>query len=106
MWDHGTEDGSLCVDATTDESWSSSLAISDVSGLLAQKDNIPLVVFNNCLLGSELVVTQMVGSTDVIVVSESESYPSGTTYGYKKFFSTITADMTAEEMAEVLIQNV
>ncbi len=106
MWDHGTEDGSLCVDATTDESWSSSLAISEVSELLAQKDNIPLVVFNNCLLGSELVVTQMVGSTDVIVVSESESYPSGTTYGYKKFFSTITADMTAEEMAEVLIQNV
>ena len=106
MWDHGTEDGSLCVDATTDESWSSSLAISEVSELLAQKDNIPLVVFNNCLLGSELVVTQMVGSTDVIVVSESESYPSGTTYGYKKFFSTITADMTAGEMAEVLIQNV
>ena len=106
MWDHGMEDGSLCVDGTTDADWGTSLSISEVSAFLAEKGNIPLVIFNNCLLGSELVATQMTGSTDVIVVSEAESHPQNSTYAYKDFFSTITADMTAEEMAKVLVQNV
>ena len=105
MWDHGAEDGTLCVDGTTDADWGTSLTVSDVSSVLKDK-GVSLVIFNNCLLGSELTVTQMAGSTDVIVASEAESYPSGATYGYKKFFSTITADMTAQEMAEILVQNV
>ena len=48
----------------------------------------------------------MNGSTEVIVVSEAESYPQGATFAYKEFFSTITSDMTAQEMAEVLVRNV
>ena len=106
MWDHGTEDGSLCVDGTTDADWGTSLSISELSAFLSEKGNIPLVIFNNCLLGSEIVATQMTGSTEVIVVSEAESHPQNSTYAYKDFFSTITADMTAEEMAKVLVQNV
>ena len=106
MWDHGVENGSLCVDGTTDADWETSLSVSEVSALLEEKGNVPIVIFNNCLLGSENVATQMTGSTEVIVVSEAESYPQGMTFAYKNFFSTITADMSAQEMAKILVQNV
>ena len=104
VWDHGRENGSLCFDITTDPD-GACFMISELSDLLKKKGNIPLVVLNNCMLGSELVVTQMAGSTDVIVVSEPLSYGMST-YNYNAFFNTITVDMTAQEMAAIMVRNV
>ena len=106
MWDHGAENGWLCFDDTPapGSNEGTNLAISDVADVLKDKDNIPIVIFNNCLLGSELVVTQMTGATDVIVISEPVSF-AASTYDYKDFFETITADMTPQEMAEIMVRN-
>ena len=105
LWDHGGEDATLCYDLTTDADWGAFITISEVSGLLKEKGNIPVVIFNACLLGSEITATQMTGSTDVIVVSEPTSYAQST-YNYNVFFNTVTADMTPQEIAAVMVQNV
>ena len=105
VWDHGRENTTLCFDLTTDPDGEAHFTVSELSDLLKEKGNIPLVILNNCMLGSELVVTQMAGSTDVIVVSEPLSYGMST-YNYSAFFNTITVDMTAQEMAAIMVQNV
>ena len=106
LWDHGEEDGELCWDLTTDPNWNACFKVSDVSDLLKEKGNIPIVIFNNCLLASEIVATQMAGSTEVIVASEPVAMGGETTYNYHAFFNTITAGMTPQEMAEILVRNV
>ena len=106
LWDHGEEFATLCYDFTTDPDLNACLTVSDVSGVVKKNGNIPLVIFNCCLNASDIATTQMAGSTDVMVAPESPSISSGTTYAYWPFFSTITADMTAREMAEVLVRNV
>ncbi|MBP5410720.1 MAG: hypothetical protein J6Y26_02290, partial [Lachnospiraceae bacterium] len=105
VWDHGRENTTLCFDITTYPDREACFTVSELSDLLKEKGNIPLVILNNCMLGSELVVTQMAGSTDVIVVSEPLSYGMST-YNYNAFFNTITVDMTAQEMAAIMVQNV
>ena len=105
VWDHGRENTTLCFDLTTDPDGEAHFTVSELSDLLKEKGNFPLVILNNCMLGSELVVTQMAGSTDVIVVSEPLSYGMST-YNYNAFFNTITVDMTAQEMAAIMVQNV
>ncbi len=106
LWDHGEEFATLCYDFTTDPDLNACLTVSDVSEVVKTNGNIPLVIFNSCLNASDIATTQMAGSTDVMVAPESPSMSSGTTYAYRPFFSTITADMTAREMAEVLVRNV
>ena len=105
LWDHGEEDGELCWDLTTDPNWNACFKVSEVSDLLNEKGNIPIVIFNNCLLASEIVATQLAGSTEVIVASEPVSMGEST-YNYHAFFNTITADMTPQEMAEIMVRNV
>ena len=106
LWDHGREDAEFCWDLTTDPDWGACIRVSEVSDLLKKKGNIPIVIFNACLFSSELVVTQMAGSTDVIVVSEPTSYGETITYNYNMFFRTITPDMTPQEMAAIMVRNV
>ena len=106
LWDHGEEFATLCYDFTTDPDLNACLTVSDVSEVVKKNGIIPLVIFNSCLNASDIATTQMAGSTDVMVAPESPSMSSGTTYAYRPFFSTITADMTAREMAEVLVRNV
>ena len=106
LWDHGEEFATLCYDFTTDPDLNACLTVSDVSEVVKKNGNIPLVIFNSCLNASDIATTQMAGTTDVMVAPESPSMSSGTTYAYRPFFSTITADMTAREMAEVLVRNV
>ena len=105
LWDHGEEDGELCWDLTTDPNWNACFKVSEVSDLLNEKGNIPIVIFNNCLLASEIVATQLAGSTEVIVASEPVSMGEST-YNYHAFFNTITAGMTPQEMAEIMVRNV
>ena len=105
LWDHGGEDATCCFDLTTDPDWGSGLSVSGVSAFLKNKDNIPLVIFHDCLIGSELSMTQMAGSTEIVVASEQLSY-SEATFNYNAFFTAITADMTAKDMARTLVQNV
>lgn len=105
VWDHGRENTTLCFDITTYPDREACFTVSELSDLLKEKGTFPLVILNNCMLGSELVVTQMAGSTDVIVVSEPLSYGMST-YNYNAFFNTITVDMTAQEMAAIMVQNV
>ena len=105
LWDHGAEDATLCYDLTTDPDWDACITVSEVAGLLKEKGNIPIVIFNACLLGSELVATQMAGSTDVIVVSEPSSYGMST-FNSNMFFQTISPDMTPQEMAAIMVRNV
>ena len=98
MWDHGAQYGGLCVDYTSGRE----MTMSALADTLSAYDNIPLVIFNNCLLGTEICVTAMEGVTDVIVVSEPISWGPNTTYNYLDFFSTITADMSAVEMGTTM----
>ena len=105
LWDHGGENGDLCWDLTTDGDWDACFTIPEVSALLKEKGNIPIVIFNACLLGSELTATQLAGSTDAIVVSEPSSYGQST-FNYNMFFRTITPDMTPQEMAAIMVRNV
>ena len=106
LWDHGVEDGTFCYDFTTDPNQGAYLSAAEVSGLLKEKGNIPLVIYNSCLTASEIVSTQMAGSTEVIAAPEAPSISTGATYVYRDFFGTITADMTAREMASVLVRSV
>ena len=112
MWDHGSADGTLCIDETPDENpGMTTLDISDVANVLKNEQtkedgiDVPIVIFNNCLLGSDIVVSQMTGATDVIVVSEPVSFVAST-FSYKEFFDTITVDMTPQEMAQLMVRNV
>jgi len=107
LWNHGRENGSFCFDVTTNPGGNASyFTVSEVAGLLKEKGNIPIVIYNACLFASELAVTQMAGSTEVIVVSEPYSYGGSTTYNYPVFFHTITSDMTPREMAAIMVGNV
>ena len=105
MWDHGSEDATLCTDETPDPDNFTLLKISDVADVVKENGKIPLVMFNNCLLGSEVVATQMAGTTEVIVNSEPPAFAQAT-FSYKFFFDTITADMTPGEIADVMVRNV
>ena len=106
LWNHGSEDATLCFDLTTDPNWGACISIREVADLLKENDtSIPLVLFYDCLLGSELTVTQMAGATEVIVVSEPPGY-TRSTFAINYFFNTITADMTAQEMAQLMVRNV
>ena len=106
LWDHGSEDATLCFDLTTDPDWGACISIKEVADLLKKNDaNIPLVFFYDCLLGSELTATQMAGATEAIVVSEPPGYTQST-FAINYFFNTITADMTAQEMAQLMVRNV
>ena len=105
LWDHGGENASLCWDYTTDPNKNAFITVSEVAGLLKEKGNIPIVIFNNCLLASEIAATQLSGSTDVVVLSEPTSF-SRSTFNYNMFFHTITPDMTPREMAAIMVKNV
>ena len=105
MWDHGSEDATLCTDETPDPDNFTLLKISEVADIVKEKGNIPLIIFNNCLLGSEVVATQMAGSTEVIVNSEPPSFAQAT-YSYRIFFDTVTVDMTPKEIADIMVRNV
>ena len=105
-WDHGEEFATFCYDFTTDPELNAFLTVSDVSKVVKENGDIPLVIFNSCMIASDIAATQMAGSTDVMVAPQSPSMSNGSTYAYQSFFSTITADMTAQEIAETLVRNV
>lgn len=106
LWDHGEEFATLCYDFTTDPDLNAYLTVSDVSEVVKENGEIPLVIFNSCLNASDIAITQMAGIAEVMVAPESPSMSNAATYAYLPFFNTITADMTAREMAEVMVQNV
>ena len=81
MKDHGTSLGWN----TSDETSNSMLSITEISDLLKKEkyDDLSVVAFAQCLMGSDVVITEMENSVDYVVASEAIGYTPNQLMMYK-----------------------
>ena len=101
MKDHGTSLGWN----SSDETSGSMMSITEISDLLKQEkyDALSVIAFDQCLMGSDVVITEMENAVDYVVASESVGYTPNQLMMYKVLFNSLETDMTAEELAQKMV---
>ncbi len=101
MKDHGT---SLGYNSSDEES-GSMMNITEISDLLCQEkyDDLSVVAFDQCLMGSDVVITEMEHAVEYTVASESVGYTPNQLMMYKVLFNSLESDMTSLELAEKMV---
>ncbi|MBR2508921.1 MAG: pre-peptidase C-terminal domain-containing protein, partial [Lentisphaeria bacterium] len=101
MKDHGTSLGWN----SSDETSNSMLSITEISDLLKQDkyDDLSVVAFDQCLMGSDVVITEMEKAVEYTVASEAVGYTPNQLMMYKVLFNSLETDMTPEELAEKMV---
>ena len=101
MKDHGTSLGWN----SSDETSGSMMSITEISDLLKQEkyDDISVVAFDQCLMGSDVVITEMENAVDYVVASEAIGYTPNQLMMYKVLFNSLESDMTPQELAEKMV---
>ncbi|MBP1583212.1 MAG: hypothetical protein J6866_04585, partial [Victivallales bacterium] len=97
--DHGSGLGFCCQD----EESGNILSIDGIANLLKNYDDIPVVVMDSCLMGSDLVVTTMSGVSDYLVASEAISYWYGAVLDFGEMYYNLTSDMTPGQIADLFV---
>ena len=103
MKDHGTSLGFNSKDET-DESL---MSINDIADLLkkAKYEDLSLVAFDQCQMGSDVVITAMEGVVDYVVASEATGYTPNQLVQYGVLFKSLTANMTTQELAQKIVSS-
>ena len=101
MKDHGTSLGWN----SSDETSGSMMSITEISDLLKldKYDDLSVVAFDQCLMGSDVVITEMENAVEYVVASEAVGYTPNQLMMYKVLFNNLETDMTAEELAEKMV---
>ena len=99
--DHGTSLGYNCED---DES-GSIMAIKDIAELLKSDkyQDLSVVAFDQCLMGSDVVVTTMEGTVDYVVASEAVGYTPNWLVMYKVLLNSFETEMTPQEVSQKIL---
>jgi len=102
MKDHGTSLGFN----SSDETSGSIMNIGEIAALLdkSKYDALKVLAFDQCLMGSDVVITTMEGNVDYVVASESVGYTPNQLVMYKVLFNSLTADMTAQDLAQKIVK--
>ena len=102
MKDHGTSLGYNSSDVKS----GSIMSITDIAGLLADPkyNRLEVAAFDQCLMGSDVVVTTMEGTVDYVVASEAVGYTPNQLMMYKVLFNSLETDMTAQELAKKMVK--
>ena len=102
MKDHGSSLGYNSMDETS----GSIMNITDIAELLSDPkyDDIKVVAFDQCLMGSDVVITTLEGNVDYIVASEAIGWTPNQLVMYKVLLNSFTADMTPQEMAQKIVK--
>ncbi|MBP5411614.1 MAG: pre-peptidase C-terminal domain-containing protein, partial [Lachnospiraceae bacterium] len=101
MKDHGTSLGYNC----SDEGSGSIMAIKDIAELLKSDKykDLSVVAFDQCLMGSDVVVTTMEGTVDYVVASEAVGYTPNWLVMYKVLLNSFETDMTPQEVSQKIV---
>ena len=109
MKDHGSSLGynSLDYNGLFKSKNSSVMSISDVAGVLNKQkyDRISVAAFDQCLMGSDVVVATMDGVVDYVVASEANGFTPNQLVMYTKLFESISSDMTSQEVAQKIVDS-
>ncbi len=102
MKDHGTSLGYNCSDETSN----SMLSITEISDLLSQNkyDDLSVVAFDQCLMGSDVVVSELEGVVDYTVASEAVGWTPNLLVMYKVLFNSLETNMTPLELSEKIVE--
>ena len=101
MKDHGSSLGYNCQDNTD----GSILAIDEIADLLrAEKyKDLSVVAFDQCLMGSDVVVTTMEGTVDYVVASEAIGWTPNLLVMYKVLLNSLETEMTPQEVSQKIV---
>ena len=100
--DHGTSLGYNCSDETNN----SIMSIQDIAELLKSDkyDDLSVVAFDQCLMGSDVVVTTMEGTVDYVVASEAVGYTPNWLVMYKVLLNSFETEMTPQEVSQKIVE--
>ena len=101
MKDHGTSLGYNSQDIES----GSIMAIKDIAELLKSDKykDLSVVAFDQCLMGSDVVVTTMEGTVDYVVASEAVGYSPNLEVMYKVLLNSLETDMTPQEVSQKIV---
>ena len=101
MKDHGSSLGYNCEDDTD----GSILAIDEIADLLrADKyKDLSVVAFDQCLMGSDVVISTMEGTVDYVVASEAVGYTPNLLVMYKVLLNSLETEMTPREVSQKIV---
>ncbi|MBP5411478.1 MAG: pre-peptidase C-terminal domain-containing protein, partial [Lachnospiraceae bacterium] len=101
MKDHGSSLGYNCEDDTD----GSILAIDEIAELLkADKyKKLSVVAFDQCLMGSDVVVSTMEGTVDYVVASEAIGWTPNLLVMYKVLLNSLETEMTPQEVSQKIV---
>jgi len=101
MKDHGTSLGYNCLD----EGSGSIMSIKDIATLLkaGKYRDLSVVAFDQCLMGSDVVITTMEGTVDYVVASESVGYTPNWLVMYKVLLNSFETNMTPREVSQKIV---
>ena len=101
MKDHGTSLGYN----SRDEKSGTIMSIQDVAELLKDEkyQDLSVVAFDECLMGSDVVVTTMGGTVDYVVASEAVGYTPNWLVMYKVLLNSFETEMTPQDVAQKIV---
>ena len=102
MKDHGTSLGYNC----SDDGSGSIMSIQEIADLLKSdkyKDQLSVVAFDQCLMGSDVVVTTMEGTVDYVVASEAIGYTPNWLVMYTVLLNSFDTEMTPQELSQKIV---
>ena len=99
--DHGSSLGYNCSDETDD----SMMSISEIAELLKNEKykDLSVVAFDQCLMGSDVVVTTMEGTVDYVVASEAVGWTPNLLVMYKVLLNSLETEMTPQEVSRKIV---
>ena len=99
--DHGSSLGYNCLD---DES-NSIIAIDEIALLLREDKykDLSVVAFDQCQMGSDVVITAMEGTVDYVVASEAVGYTPNFLVMYKVLLNSFETEMTPREVSQKIV---
>ena len=101
MKDHGSSLGYNCIDETE----GSILSIDEIADLLkADKyKDLSVVAFDQCLMGSDVVISTMEGTVDYVVASEAVGWTPNLLVMYKVLLNSLETEMTPQEVSQKIV---
>ena len=101
MSDHGCSLGYNSEDKTD----GSILAIDEIADMLrADKyKDLSVAAFEQCLMGSDIVITTMEGTVDYVVASEATGYGPNLSLMYGVLLNSLESEMTPQELSQKIV---
>ena len=104
LYDHGSSLGYNCQDGKS----GSIMAVEDVAELLdSNKEkykDLSVVAFDQCLMGSDVVITTLEGTVDYVVASEAIGWTPNLSIMYKVLLNSLETNMTPQQLAQKIVR--